>query len=132
MEHRWSDRIPSSLEVLLFRNNIPVATCKTRNISIYGMFAITGPLKYERNSLLEVEFVFSTQGRKKRYRIPAYVVHQTNEGLGLMFGDETPETISFIKNVIQGIPCADSIGNLPAKNKPSFVNGEIVQVADLR
>jgi len=131
MEHRWSDRRSSSLEVLLFRNNIPVVTCKTRNISIYGVFVITGPVRYERNSVLEVEFVLSTKGRKKRYRIPAYVIHQSKEGLGLMFRDENPETTNFIKNVIQEVSGADSVDKLLVNNKSSLENNKTVQVADV-
>jgi hypothetical protein len=119
MEHRWSDRIPSSIEVLLFHNNIPVVTCKAGNISHYGMFVKTGPVRYERNSQLEVEFIFNTKGRKKRFRIPAYVIHQSREGLGLMFSDDSQDTIHYIKGVIQDMSLAEPDEKYPVKRKLS-------------
>lgn len=127
MEHRWSDRIPSSIEVLLFHNNIPVVTCKAGNISHYGMFVKTGPVRYERNSQLEVEFVFNAKGRKKRYRIPAYVIHNSKDGLGLMYGDDSQDTINYIKGVIQGMPLEDSDENYPVKRK---LSSELLSVSN--
>lgn len=128
MEHRWSDRISSSLEVLLFDNNIPVMTCKARNISIYGMFVKTGPVRYEGNRVLEAEFVFGRNGRKKRCRIPAYVIHQSNEGLGLMFRDENLDTIDFVKNVIQEMSADERIDKFLVKNDPSFENNKTAKL----
>jgi hypothetical protein len=110
MEHRWSDRVFSSLDVLLVKNDIPVVSCKASNIGLYGMFVKTGPVRYARNSVLDVEFPVSTKERqKKTKRVPVYVVHQSEDGLGLAFRDESPETIGFVKKLIQNITNTKSI-----------------------
>jgi hypothetical protein len=117
MEHRWSDRVFSSLDVLLFKNDIPVVSCKASNIGLYGMFVKTGPVRYARNSVLDVEFPVSDKVRqKKTRRVPVYVVHQSDEGLGLAFRDETPETVGFVKKIIQSLNNEKSLGN-PVKNR---------------
>lgn len=129
MEHRWSDRISSSLEVSLFHNNIPVVACKTANISAHGMFVRTGPVAYARNSVLEVEFSpgeYSANegdaGRKRRpkkYRIPAYVIHQSKDGLGLMFRDDDSDAVDVMNMVMRGISGAGVNQSISEKNKPS-------------
>ncbi|MDT8384124.1 MAG: PilZ domain-containing protein [Gammaproteobacteria bacterium] len=129
MEHRWSDRISSVLEVSLFHNNIPVVACKTANISAHGMFVRTGPVAYARNSVLEVEFSPDKSsageddaGRKRRakkYRIPAYVIHQSKEGLGLMFRDDDSDAVSVMNAVMRDISGAGFTPPFSENNKPS-------------
>jgi uncharacterized lipoprotein YajG len=117
MEHRWSDRIFSSFDVLLFNNNIPVVECKASNIGLYGMFVKTGPVRYARNSVLDVEIVTDAKKHPKKYRLPAYVVHQSKEGLGLAFKDDNPDVIGVIKNLIRNVSNNRSPGNLIRGNE---------------
>lgn len=116
MEHRGSDRVFSDFNVVLFKNNVPVITCKASNVSVYGLFVKTGPVKFHRNSILEVEFVTTSKSRKKIRRIPVYVVHHTKQGLGLAFMHEGPEIIGFVKKLINDTSNAMSLRSMSENN----------------
>jgi len=118
MEHRGSDRVFSDLSVVLFKNNVPVISCKASNLSVYGLFVKTGPVKFRRNSILEVEFVTPTNSKslKKSRRIPVYVVHHTKQGLGLAFMHEGPQIVGFVKKLINEASNAMSPRRLSGNN----------------
>lgn len=86
MEHRWSIRKPIALEVLVFNGGDPGIACLAYNIGMEGMFIGTGPLPVARNSILEIEFALNDKsGQSVNYRIPVFVRHVSNGGIGIMF-----------------------------------------------
>ena len=85
MEHRWSRRKPVVINVSLHQRNIYQIRCKTRDLSQDGMFVLTQSHPKQNNGTLRIEFEISHNGAKKQYRLPAMVVHQCEDGIGLMF-----------------------------------------------
>ena len=85
MEHRWSERKPIEMQVALYYAPIGTIVGKTEDISLEGMFVRTAtadplPLHAE----VEVSFVTSNGDSRQEHRMPAYVVHHKDEGMGLM------------------------------------------------
>lgn len=104
MEHRYATRFPVQVEVRLYKNRNPMTTAQTRNIALGGMFVETAPRGFRKNSLLEVEITSTLDPEKtNHHRIPALVVHHSDDGLGLAFDTADPETIAAVKELLESI-----------------------------
>ncbi len=84
VEHRWSERKPIQMDVTLFYEPMGTILGRTRNISLEGMFVQTNGIKLPLNARLEVSFVSRSHGKEKEHHVPAYVVHDHGDGVGLM------------------------------------------------
>ncbi len=87
MEHRLSSRYPATIAVQLYQHGKAVAWCQARDVGSDGIFVDTGPLFYRRHTLLDLEFEVEVNHQfhiRRKYRVPVTVVHNTNDGLGLM------------------------------------------------
>ena len=84
VEHRWSTRKPLSIEVNLYYPPLGMINGKTRDISLEGMFVELQGVHIPPQSRLEVAFTAATNGKQTEHRLPAYVVHQRDGGIGLM------------------------------------------------
>lgn len=85
MEHRWSERKPIEMEVALYYAPVGTIIGKTLDVSLEGMFVRTpeaDPLPLHAE--LEVSFVTSNGDSHREHRMPAYVVHGKDGGVGLM------------------------------------------------
>ena len=85
MEHRWSVRKPVDMDVLVYHGGFPGTELRARNIGMEGMFIETGALALAKNSVLDVEFTLELAGRSQRYRMPSFVRHVSDVGVGIMF-----------------------------------------------
>ncbi len=84
-EHRWSSRRELDIEVDLHYPPVGVINGKTRNISLEGMFVDLNGAQIPENARLEISFTSTTEtGKSKEHRLPAYVVHERNGGIGVM------------------------------------------------
>jgi hypothetical protein len=88
MEHRYSQRFKSHLQVLIYERGIPVSTGIATNSSRYGFFVDTNhPVTH--NQPLEIETVDrSRRASGGSHRMKCYVVHSQKNG----FGVEVDET----------------------------------------
>jgi len=84
VEHRWSSRKEINLDVSLYYPPIGMINGKTRNISLEGMFVSLKGVRIPPQSRLEISFTAEARGRTIEHRLPAYVVHEGEEGIGLM------------------------------------------------
>ena len=84
LEHRWSSRKEISLDVNLYYPPVGMINGTTRNISLEGMFVDTHGIDIPRQARLEVAFRTQHGNREKVHRLPAYVVHGSEGGVGLM------------------------------------------------
>ena len=84
IEHRWSPRKPINLEVSLFYPPLGSITGKTRNISLEGMYVEMDGTDIPQQARLEVAFITRHGERERLHRLPAYVVHSHERGVGLM------------------------------------------------
>jgi hypothetical protein len=57
---------------------------KTRNISLEGMFVDLKGTNIPTQARLEICFTAETRGKFIQHRLPAYVVHGSQQGIGLM------------------------------------------------
>jgi hypothetical protein len=84
MEHRWSERKPIEMEVALYFAPVGTIIGKTRDVSLEGMFVHTSGTTFPQHAELEVSFVTGSGSDRQEHHLPAYVVHSTGEGVGLM------------------------------------------------
>jgi hypothetical protein len=84
VEHRWSPRKPINMEVSLFYPPLGSLTGKTRNISLEGMYVEMDGSEIPQQARLEVAFITRHGDRERIHRLPAYVVHSHEQGVGLM------------------------------------------------
>ena len=84
LEQRWSHRKPISMDVTLYYPPMGTIPGKTRNISLEGMCVDTGGVTLPEHARVEIEFTTRAGTGMLSHRMPAYVVHNTPHGLGLM------------------------------------------------
>lgn len=85
MERRWSDRTHVTLEAVVVHQGLPVERCRTRDIGLEGAFLHTRLPQIQKGTRVEVEFLVPRAGGTARRRLPAVVMHRSDEGLGVMF-----------------------------------------------
>ena len=88
MEHRCSVRKPAEFQLLIYKNGLPVQSSVSRNLGLGGIYIRAGTSQWRKNECLEIEFLGCG---KAGIRIPAVVVHQSENGVGLMFDGMTGE-----------------------------------------
>ncbi len=84
VEHRWSQRKDISIDVSLYYPPVGVVNGTTRNISLEGMYIDTRGVTIPPQARLEVSFFTESCGRQIEHRMPAYVIHCRDGGVGLM------------------------------------------------
>ena len=99
-DHRWSTRLPLSLEVKVFDGGEPIAQGHTHNVGIGGMFIDTTRNKLPLNSRIAVAFSVSTKGNMSHHRLPATVIWSSDEGAGLMFTDFNVDTVHTLREIL--------------------------------
>jgi len=85
MEQRWSLRKPATFEVQVSHKCYPVVRGRSRNISLEGLFIETGIVILPVGCCIDVEFELMTGGAAETVRMPAVVVHRTEDGCGIAF-----------------------------------------------
>lgn len=89
MEHRCSVRRPIGIQLLLYKDGLPVQIGICRNLGLGGLFIETGGYDWRKNECLEVELM--GYNGKPAMRLPAVVVHYSERGAGLMFDTVSSE-----------------------------------------
>jgi hypothetical protein len=84
LEHRWSSRKEINLDVNLYYPPVGMINGTTQNISLEGMYVSVNGVDIPPQARLEVCFTSETRGKSIEHRLPAYVVHGGNKGIGLM------------------------------------------------
>ena len=85
IEHRHRSRISTEKEVSIYHRGILVAECRIKDISAEGIAIWSGPIQYHRNTLLELEFAIEQDGKRRKFKQQALVVHSSADVLGLIF-----------------------------------------------
>jgi hypothetical protein len=84
VEHRWSSRKEINMDVSLYYPPVGMINGKTRNVSLEGMFVDLSGVNIPPQARLEICFSAESRGRTTEHRLPAYVVHGGDSGVGLM------------------------------------------------
>lgn len=78
MEHRWKERCPVSLDVVVRSRDGLTLQGRTRDISLDGMFIRLDCQSVSMNAVVEIEI-------PHRGRLRGWVLHTGDEGIGVMF-----------------------------------------------
>jgi len=84
VENRWSSRKPLALDVSLYYPPLGTINTRTRNVSLEGMFVELTGVHIPPQSRIEVTFRTRTRLGETEHRLPAFVVHEHSDGVGLM------------------------------------------------
>ncbi|MFQ5644925.1 MAG: hypothetical protein ACE5FQ_14695, partial [Thiogranum sp.] len=84
VEHRWSSRKEINMDVNLYYPPVGMINGKTRNVSLEGMYVDVEGVRIPPQARLEICFTADVRGKAVEHRLPAYVVHGNNGGIGLM------------------------------------------------
>lgn len=101
MEHRWHNRGPAKLDVVLYHHGVPVARGTAQNLSPNGMLIEPATDGLDVNSSVELEFSLKERGYIRRYRVGAQVIHQSPVGTGVMFQSHRPEARAVIIKLLE-------------------------------
>ena len=91
MEHRYNHRINVDLKALLVLDGLPMISGRVTNISVEGLFIELGVCPITPNSWVSIELEPNGREITQATNISAFVIHQTEHGLGLMFTHPRPE-----------------------------------------
>lgn len=91
MEHRYSRRRPADFKAVIYRNDMPVALGRVRNLGGGGLFIESYFGELSVNQPLEIE-IFSADNDFRNNRLRAIVVHRTGDGFGAEV-EESPDTL---------------------------------------
>jgi hypothetical protein len=90
MEHRYVERTPLRVNVVIYRQGLPVQCGWTRDLSMEGVFVVTSGLSCRRYEPLDLEFLPSGPNTE-RFRLRGTVVRSEPGGLAFEF-DVVSET----------------------------------------
>ncbi len=97
MEHRCSIRKQMAVRVLFYKHGLPVQSGLSRDLGLGGVFVETDPQLWQKNECLDVEFI-SNRGAK--LRLPALVIHQREQGVGLMFDQLAEDQRKILRDLL--------------------------------
>lgn len=89
MENRRNSRTTAMLRILLFKDGLPVAIGRTRDVSDGGVFVQTDYADFDALRPVEMELLsnrWTRVGGNGRYR--GRLIHKTADGFGLRFDDD--------------------------------------------
>ncbi len=90
-ERRDAPRIPYSLEAVINGGGRSLQPCKTRDISLNGVFVQTHGAKPYPTGPVELMVKMPSSKARPMRRFHAQVVHATNDGVGLLFDHTNSE-----------------------------------------
>lgn len=91
MEHRWHQRGEVDFNVVIYSDGLPVACGRAHNLSASGLLVQPGATLIDINAPVELECAVKGRQGAQRVRIPAQVVHQSEQGTGVMFQTQRPD-----------------------------------------
>ena len=107
MEHRCSVRKPIEFQLLLYKHGLPVQSGTCLNMGLGGMLIDTGERLWRKNEYLEVEIL--GRAGAPAMRLPAVVVHQNEQSVGVMFDAVTSEQRRTLRAWLFGHPLAEIV-----------------------
>jgi hypothetical protein len=103
MEHRYATRVPRRINMLIYRQGLPVQVGRTRDISSEGAFVETGQLQGPLPDCLELEFLPGMES-VERFRLKALVVHRDLRGIGIEFAVLDPRAEQGLRDCLRYSP----------------------------
>ena len=98
-ERRWSSRKPISINVALVYDRIGLLPCKTRDLSVEGMFVRAGHVSLSEG--INVDAVLTGQAHPGfQLHLPARIVRVSSDGVGLRFHNFDIDTYNLLRAVL--------------------------------
>ena len=92
MEHRWGERVAVRMTVELFCGSSPPVCGSLENVSSSGAFVRTAGRGPPRGPV-EIVLQSGSSGRTHTVRLPAYVVRETQAGVGIEWCEFAPRFV---------------------------------------
>ena len=99
MEKRWSLRKDIQLDVVVHHDIAGVIKCKTRDVSLEGMFIETERPLLPIDDQVYLDFILQNDSNNRLHHIRAKVVRITDTGMGVMFREFNPRISHFLRDV---------------------------------
>lgn len=99
-ERRWCSRKPVSLNVAIYYNRLGLLPCKTRDMSVEGMFVHTGHVTLAQGSTVDAVLTGHNGHSELQLRLPAKIVRVNSDGVGLRFHNFDIDTYHFLRQVL--------------------------------
>ncbi len=112
MEHRFNQRKPVSLDVMIEHQGLGLVNAQTINVSMGGMYIDTGRIRLPSNSSIKILFTLDAKCNSRTHDVLGIVVRSTEDGVGIMFDGMNTECNSALFSIIHG------------KQEHSAANGE--------
>ena len=100
VEHRFSLRKPLAVPVEIFHHKRYLGSFKTRDISHRGAFVDTGQIDLFCNDFIQTNFTMYDLYATGAFNLKALVLHQSKQGLGIMFADHSPEFFRVLQRIL--------------------------------
>lgn len=105
MDLRYSERINTTLKINIYQRGYRLLRCGTKNISPKGMFLKTGTVFFPRNTPLEIRFSIHNNEIEEIIFVRAYVIHISQDGMGIKFFDDQGENLIHFQQTIREAFC---------------------------
>jgi hypothetical protein len=100
MDHRWNTRTAANVNVTLKYERLGLVTGTTRDLSLGGAYVRTNTSDMDVNSALKVRFQTDHDGVSDFVELSATVVHAGDDGVGLMFTDYAPSSVTTLAGLL--------------------------------
>jgi len=100
IEQRWSQRRSVSLDVDVVTENSLLTNCRTRDVSLGGVFLEMKNNIVEKNQ--DVELVFTlAKSEAAQHKLKARAIRVTDDGIGLMFKDFDTNSFRALQEIMR-------------------------------
>ena len=90
IEHRFTQRIPLCKDVVIYKNCMPIAVGKTRDVSVEGMGINCEISNIRKYTLLQIELQIQKSAVGEYHRLNGLVVHHGKQQFGILFTELNP------------------------------------------
>ena len=102
IEHRFTQRIPLRKDVVIYKNCIPIAVGKTRDVSVEGMGINCEISSIRKYTVLQVELRIQKSTVGEYHRLNGLVVHHGKQQFGILFTELNPVETDLLHHLMHG------------------------------
>ncbi len=113
MKDRQSPRVPLHLPVRLGWRRSKTLRCRTRNVSMQGMFVELAPDAIEQNHHVQLCFAVTAGGISRICRVPGKIAHVATDGVGLHYLHPATGALSDLLQILDARQGSDGTGAAP-------------------
>jgi len=96
MEHRYGQRMPACVKVLIHQHGLPVAIGRLRNIGQHGFLVESEYRDVAVNQPLELDLLLSNTAADDHIHCRVMVMHKTASGFGVAVDETCPASCTVL------------------------------------